>query len=178
MNLLKGTRCYTIGAMENANGERWRDRVTESLGKLGITVFSPYKKPFIWQRPEDDAARAVLYKNREEGKLQEVHEFMKDVRADDLRLVDLSDFLIAEIKPNVPTFGSVEELTVGNLQQKVIFLFVEGGRQKCPLWILGMLKPKYIYNNVEEILEMLWKIDSGEKEIDSDRWKLLRHEFR
>ena len=41
-----------------------------------------------------------------------------------------------------------------------------------------MFPHKYIYNTVEEIVDMLYAIDNGEKEIDSDRWRLLRKEFR
>ena len=43
---------------------------------------------------------------------------------------------------------------------------------------VGMVPPKYIYNNVGEIFETIKRIDSGEKIMDSDRWKLLKPEFR
>ena len=55
---------------------------------------------------------------------------------------------------------------------------MEGGKAKAPLWMLGMFPHKYIYNSVEEIVEMLYAIDEGNKSIDSDRWRLLRKEFR
>ena len=55
---------------------------------------------------------------------------------------------------------------------------MEGGKAKTPLWMLGMLPHKYIYNSVDEILDMLYAIDSGSKPIDSDRWRLLRKEYR
>ena len=64
-----------------------------------------------------------------------------------------------------------------NLQKKPVFLSV-GDKKKCPLWIMGMLPHKYIYNNVEEILEMVKKIDSGEVFIDSDRWRILIERLR
>jgi hypothetical protein len=55
---------------------------------------------------------------------------------------------------------------------------IEGTKKKCPLWLLGMFPHKYIYDSVDDILEMLIKIDEGKKEIDSDRWRLLKPEFR
>ena len=55
---------------------------------------------------------------------------------------------------------------------------MEGGKATTPLWMLGMLPHKYIYNSLDEVIEMLYAIDNGSKPIDSDRWRLLRKEFR
>ena len=38
--------------------------------------------------------------------------------------------------------------------------------------------PKYISNSLDDVVEMLYAIDNGNKEIDSDRWRLLRKEYR
>jgi hypothetical protein len=62
--------------------------------------------------------------------------------------------------------------------KKPIFISMEGGKSKTPLWMFGMLPHKYIYNNLDEIVDMLYAIDNGSKEIDSDRWRLLRNEYR
>ena len=55
---------------------------------------------------------------------------------------------------------------------------MEGGKQKTPLWIMGMLPHHYIYNSIEEVLDMIHQINDGKKAIDSDRWRLLRKELR
>ena len=54
---------------------------------------------------------------------------------------------------------------------------IEGAR-KNPLWILGQIPHHYIYDSVENVVDMVKKINSGEKEVDSDRWRLLREELR
>jgi len=41
-----------------------------------------------------------------------------------------------------------------------------------------MLPHKYIYNSLDEIVEMLYAINNGDKPIDSDRWRLLQTQFR
>jgi hypothetical protein len=41
-----------------------------------------------------------------------------------------------------------------------------------------MFPHKYIYDSVDNISKMLIKIDNGKKEIDSDRWRLLKKEYR
>ena len=62
--------------------------------------------------------------------------------------------------------------------KKPIFISMEGGKVKTPLWIMGMIPHNYIYDSIEEIMEMIKQIDSGEKKIDSDRWRLLRRDLR
>ena len=37
---------------------------------------------------------------------------------------------------------------------------------------------KYIYNDLDEIINMLYAIDNGSKPIDSDRWRLLQKKYR
>ena len=55
---------------------------------------------------------------------------------------------------------------------------MEGGKHATPLWIMGMLPHHYIYDSIEEVVDMVKQIDSGKKDIDSDRWRLLRKELR
>ena len=43
---------------------------------------------------------------------------------------------------------------------------------------MGMLPHHYIYDSVDEVLDMIKQIDSGSKDIDSDRWRLLRKDLR
>lgn len=180
MNLLNRTRCYTVGAMQYANGQSWRVKTRESLNKLGVTVFDPYHKPFVTPIPEDDAARAELKHWMDSGQYDRVAERMKEVRSDDLRLVDLSDFFIVQIIPNVASWGSAEELSWSVRCKKPIFIFIDhpDGKRATPLWVMGQLPHKYIYNSLDEILKVLHDIDSGKKEIDSKRWRLLLPEYR
>jgi hypothetical protein len=93
-------------------------------------------------------------------------------------LVDRSDFIIAYINPKTPTFGTMEELVTAVKMKRPTFIAIAGSKKKTPLWLLGMFPHKYIYDSMDDILDMVIKIDSGEKEIDSDRWRLLKKEFR
>ena len=44
--------------------------------------------------------------------------------------------------------------------------------------MMGMLPHHYIYDSIEDAIEMIKSIDDGSKEIDSDRWRLLKKELR
>jgi len=177
-NILYRTKTYLAGAMQYKNGEGWRNIVQSKLERMGIIVFSPYHKPFMKDIQEDDGARKHIGDLIKENNYDEVVSRMKEVRSYDLNLVDRSDFIIAYIDPKTPTFGTMEELVTSVRMKRPTFIFVEGGKKLCPYWIFGMFPHKYIYDDVDGVLNMLEKIDSGEKEIDSDRWRLLKKEYR
>jgi nucleoside 2-deoxyribosyltransferase len=113
-----------------------------------------------------------------DGKFNKVADRMREIRSFDLNLVDRSDFIVAHLIPDVASWGSAEELVTAIRMKKPVFLSIEGGKKKTPLWIMGMLPHKYIYNNVTEIVDKLKNIDSGKKAIDNERWRLLKKELR
>ena len=177
-NLLYKTRTYLVGHMQYLSGRDWRKEVTEKLAPLNILCFNPYEKPFMKDVEEDEASRQQMETWMKTKQYDRVTEKMKTVRAYDLNLVDRSDFIIAHLVPDVASWGSAEEIVTAVRDKKPVFISMEGGKSKTPLWMLGMLPHKFIYNNLDEVIEMLYAIDNGSKPIDSDRWRLLRKEYR
>ena len=177
-NLLEKTRTYLVGHMQYASGRNWREYAEEELTPLGIQIFNPYKKPFVKDVNEDEEERLSVAHCMEHGYYNDVAERMKLIRSYDLNLVDRSDFIIAHLLPEVASWGSAEEIVTAVRMKKPIFISMEGGKEKTPLWMMGMLPHHYIYDSVEEVVHMIKKIDDGSKKIDSDRWRLLRKELR
>jgi len=177
-NVLYRTKVYTIGAMEYADGSNWREAVEGELIPRNITVFNPYKKPFINDCDEASDVRARMRDHMACGKYEEVVEWAKTIRRFDLNLVDRSDFIIAYIIPSTASWGTAEELSTAVSLRKPIFVVIEGGKRHTPLWLMGQLKHKYIYDSIEDALTMVKKIDSGEVIIDSPTWRLLKKEYR
>jgi len=167
-----------VGHMQYVSGRNWRDQVAEKLKPLSITCFDPYKKPFIKDVEEDEASRQEMETWMRTKQYDRVAERMKTVRAYDLNLVDRSDFIVAHLVPEVASWGSAEEIVTAVREKKPVFVSMEGGKSKTPLWMLGMFPHKYIYNTIDEVIEMLYAVDNTNKPIDSDRWRLLRKEFR
>ena len=178
MNLLEKTKTYLVGHMQYVSGRNWREEVTDQLKPLSITCFDPYKKPFMKDVEEDEASRQEMETWMKTKQYDRVTERMKTVRAYDLNLVDRSDFIVAHLVPDVASWGSAEEIVTAVRMKKPIFISMEGGKKNTPLWIMGMIPHHYIYDSVSEIVDMIKNIDSGNKEIDSDRWRLLRKELR
>jgi hypothetical protein len=179
-NILKNTRCYLIGHMEFLNGRGWRETTKKELGGRKIKFFDPYFKPFLDDVPEDEASRQEMMHWRETEQYDLVAERMKSVRGYDLRLCDVCDWFIAVINPKVASWGSSEEVTTLIREKKPVFLVIDDpkGKKACPLWLFGVLPHKYIYNNLNEVLETVKAIDDGIIKINSDRWKLLKPSLR
>ncbi len=177
-NVLEFTKTYLVGHMQYSDGRDWREEVTAELTKLNITVFNPYKKPFVKDVEEDEEARKQMLSDMENGNFSDVADRMKIVRSYDLNLVDRSDFIIAHLLPDVASWGSAEEIVTAVRMKKPMFVSMEGGKKKTPLWLLGMFPHHFIYDSIEEVMEVIKKIHSGDIKIDSDRWRLLRKELR
>ena len=173
LNLLKSTKCYLVGHMQYVNGQDWRDVAQKSLESIGVTVFNPYKNPFVEKIDEGPFSRELMLKELENEDYDLVRKKMKKIRSYDLSLVDRSDFIIAHLIPKVASWGSQEEISVANRAKKPIFLSIEGGKREASLWHFGQIPHQYIHDSVSEILDVISKIDNGTKDIDSSRWKLL-----
>lgn len=177
-HFLRGTRCYLIGHMQYSDGQSWRDKVKKELYATGIKFFDPYHKPFLHDIPEDSQARERLLGMMAIGNYNRVAEWMKEIRSHDLRLCDICDFFIAHIQPEIASWGSAEEITTIIRQKKPLFLSVAGGKKNTPLWLMGMLPHKYIYDSVDDVIETIKRIDRKQIELPSDHWKLLKPELR
>lgn len=178
MNILKGTRCYLSGHMQYLDGQNWRLNITPILMSMGIKVFDPYHNPFISAIKEDKDTRSVLLSQMEKGEYDKVAEHMLKIRAEDLRLCDISDFSIVNIRPEIASWGTAEEIVTLCRMKKPTFIVIEGGKSKTPLWLMGMIPHKYFYNSIDEVVEIVKSIDSGEKKADSSRWRLLQQQYR
>jgi hypothetical protein len=164
--------------MQYINGERWRDKIKDELKGCDIHFFDPYHKPFVHDIPEDDISRNEMTHWMETEQYDLVQQRMWDVRGYDLRLCDICDFFIAHLVPEIASWGSAEEITTIIREKKPLFLSIEGGKKKTPLWLMGTVPHKYVYNNIDEIIQRLKAIDDGIIQLNSDRWRLLKPELR
>ena len=100
MNRLNKQRVYLAGAMDRVadRGATWRDNITPFLQQLGIVVFNPINKPADVGL-EDQDSHTIKTKLKAKKRYDELSSMMKTIRAVDLRLVDISDFLIVNLAP-------------------------------------------------------------------------------
>ena len=179
-NILKRTRVYLAGAMEFADGRGWRERVKKDLSDRNIIFMDPYEKPFIDATPEDEDSRCEMLHWRETGQFNLLSQKMKKIRADDLRCIDLADWVLVVIQPKVASWGTGEEVPTAIKEKKPVFLVIDDpkGVAACPLWFFGAIPHKYIYGSLDDAINTIKSIDDGIIKLSSDRWHLLKEEYR
>lgn len=177
MSILAKCKTYLVGPLERSDDAvSWRTKVKKSLEKIEVISFDPTSHPYLLDI--DEGKQDSLIEIRNTGNLNLLEEKMKQIRRFDLGMVDRADFIVAYIDPETQTWGSIDELVHAEGMNKPIFMCVEGGKRKCPLWLFSLVSHRYMYNSVDELLDKIEKIDSGEIEIDSKRWRLLKNEYR
>ena len=110
LNRLKNQRVYLAGAMDRVpdRGATWRNNITPFLEDMGVIVFNPIKKPTDVGL-EDHDTHALKIKLKEQKRYDELSSIMKTIRAVDLRLVDISDFLVVNLNLEHHASGTYEE---------------------------------------------------------------------
>lgn len=136
---LQNTRVYLSGPMDfvasRAEEKKfgWRVRVGEFLRSFGATVFDPWNKPSVrglHEYGQEDVATTQLRENwtfemTERGSCfrAECAETFWETMHIDLRMVDVSDFVIAFCPTNIYSVGTPHEIITARQQHKPV-LFV------------------------------------------------------
>ena len=159
MNRLKNTRCYLAGAIEKATdgvgGSSWRQKVKSDLSELHIHWMDPCDKPIACGK-ETPELQERLRRHRSNGFYYCIREIMLPICRIDLRLVDISDFIIVNIDPNVPTFGTHEEVSRAASQNKPVLVRIEGGKKGAPLWWYERLDPELFFGSWDDLYSYLY----------------------
>jgi hypothetical protein len=138
-NLLRDARVYLSGPMDfvaSREAEKkfgWRNRVSEFLQELGVTVFDPWFKPEIqgvqeYGREDETTAKVRAqwgFDPSEKGAKARAScaEHFWPALHMDLRMVDTSDFIIAYVPTNVYSVGTPHEIILCRMERKPV-LFV------------------------------------------------------
>jgi hypothetical protein len=168
---LQNQRVYLAGAMDRVadRGTGWRDEITPFLESLGVIVFNPIKKPSTVGM-EDSETHNLKKKLKLEQNYNDLSQLMKVVRSVDLRLVDISDFLIVNLDLDIHPCGTYEEIFWANRQKKPIIIHMVQGKQNTPDWLFGTIPHQMIFSTWSEIKEYLSYINSSENIESYKRW--------
>ena len=171
MNRLNNQRVYLAGAMDRVadRGNGWRDKITPFLESLNIIVFNPIKKPTVVGQ-EDELTHKHKVKLKNAGKYDELSQLMKTIRSVDLRLVDISDFLIVNLDLDIHPCGTYEEIFWANRQKKPIVIHMVQGKENAPDWLFGMIPHQMIFSSWDEIKHYLEHINTSENIDTYKRW--------
>jgi len=98
---------------------------------------------------------------------------MKTIRSVDLRLVDISDFLIVNLNLEHYACGTWEELFLCNRSKKPILLHIEQGKQHTPDWLFGTMPHQWFFSTWEELKEYLLSINKNDNIEHYNRWRFF-----
>jgi nucleoside 2-deoxyribosyltransferase len=170
-NRLYKQRVYLAGAMDRVadRGRGWRDQISPFLEDLGVVVFNPIKKPTA-VGTEDDITHQFKLALKKDKKYDELSSLMKTIRSVDLRLVDISDFLIVNLDLDIHPCGTYEEIFWANRQKKPIIIHMVQGKQHTPDWLFGTIPHDMIFSSWNEIQEYLTQINSAATINSHNRW--------
>lgn len=171
MNRLSRQRVYLAGAMDRVadRGVGWRDKITPFLESLGVIVFNPIKKPTSLG-VEDEATQRLKKSLKLQQNYDELSILMKHIRSVDLRLVDISDFLIVNLDLETHPCGTYEEIFWANRQKKPIIIHMVQGKQNAPDWLFGTIPHQMIFSSWEDIEKYLVEVNISDSIVSHNRW--------
>ncbi len=177
MNKLRGMRCYLIGAMDRVEdgGIEWREFITPYLRELGVVVLNPCDKPIDigLEDIENREIRQSLLKSKNYDKLSKD---MKLLRVIDMRMVDMSDFLICYLDTDIHTCGTYEEMFWANRLKRPVLTYCKQGKDGIPLWLFGVFPHKLFFNNWGELKTYVDDINSGKDTDHLKRWTFFNYD--
>lgn len=173
-NRLHGQRVYLAGAMDRVQdrGAGWRTSITPFLEDMGVVVFNPLNKPGSLGL-EDQDAHMIKNMLKSKENYDELSNLMKTVRAIDLRLVDISDFIVVNLDLNTHPCGTLEEIFLANRSKKPVVVHMEQGKKNAPDWLFGTLPHSMFFSTWEEVKSYLSHINSSTHINCENRWRFF-----
>jgi len=152
INRLFLNRGYLCGAMDRVKdgGIGWRQKIQTDLADLHCCWLDPTNKP-IDIGIEDMENRTQRQQCKVTHNYDVVRNDMKIIRGVDLRMVDIADFVVANLDLGVHACGSYEEIYLANREMKPIIIHLEQGKEKAPDWLFGVVPHQMIFSTWLEI---------------------------
>jgi len=153
-------------------GAGWRADITPFLKEMGVVVFNPLNKP-TEVGAEDLQTHMTKCLLKDEGRYDDLSSIMKTIRATDLRLVDISDFLVVNLDINTHPCGTLEEIFLANRSKKPVVVHIEQGKAHAPDWLFGTLPHSMFFSSWGEVKDYLKYINDASHIEDQGRWRFF-----
>ena len=150
-------------------GTTWRTYITPFLETLKVEVFNPLKKTNPIGK-EDEETHQYKKKLKASENFDALTELMKTIRSTDLRLVDISDFIIVNLDLDVHPCGTYEEIFWANRQKKPIIVHMVQGKQNAPDWLFGTIPHQMIFSSWTDVKDYLLDINNKAEIQTYNRW--------
>jgi|TARA_R110000824_G_scaffold167062_1_gene343846 hypothetical protein len=153
-------------------GVVWRQEITPRLKELEIGVLDPCDKPSNYAT-EDDNTRQTIESYKKAEDFGSVSNIMKPICAVDLRMVDIAHFLVVNLDIDVHMCGSYHEMFVAIGQKKPVLIRCEGGKQRLPNWMFGVIPHDMVFSSWDKLMGYLHHVDSDNTVKHYNRWRFF-----
>lgn len=157
------------------HGVQWRDDLTPFLKSMGVEVHNPANKPPGLGAIETGDFRAERENAKQRGDWAKVEEMMSSIVHVDLRMVDLSDFLIVNLDTSIYAAGTNAEMTMAAYERKPVIVHCPQGKGGVPDWWFGHLKHQLFFATWNEVKFYLNHVNSDEHYETYGRWLLWKY---
>jgi nucleoside 2-deoxyribosyltransferase len=185
LSRLKGSTCYVAGGIQYIPdlGVDWRAKAEQELRSIGIGVFNPMDKAIEFANEDKhtqnylnqlkNKAQSTTIESERVEIYEEIAKIMRAIVRADLRMVDLSSFLLVCIDPSKHTAGTYAEMTQAFMQRKPVVCFCEQGIESIPLWWWGHGDHRMFFSSLDESLDYIKHIHEDENIEHFKRWKFF-----
>ena len=170
---LNNHRVYLAGPIDHASddGIGWREELTPYLEKLGLTILDPTNKPTSQCRyNEIGDEKEHIQKLVNLKRWDELREMAKEIVLVDLRMVEVSDFLIAYVDKDVHICGTYDEIFESLRRRKPTLIVHKGGKAEMSMWLRGKMNHNFVFDSFAELYDYLLALHDGTVEPDYTRW--------
>lgn len=180
MNKLKGQVAYLAGFIDDdpnlARG--WRQDMTEFLNTNGIGSFDPMNKPILNTDVHEDKDFVAYINNlKKEENYDAVTRIMKEIVRQDLKMVDLCNFVILNIDRTCHMCGSYTEFTYACMQRKPVLVYCKQGVKAISNWMWGLGDYNHFFEEWAGLKQHILDVDSGKNEDDlNGKWRFFDYE--
>ena len=109
---LNNHRVYLAGPIDHVadDGTGWRKSITTYLEKMGLTILDPTDKPTTPCKWNEVGEKEHIQKLVDLKRWDELNQMAKEIVLVDLRMVEVSDFMICYVDKDVHLCGTYDEL--------------------------------------------------------------------
>lgn len=176
MNLLKGQTCYLAGFIDDAKDDSafaWRKDITKFLHSLNIGVYSPTDKPIINTNVIENKDFVEHISSLKRTNPVKAAEIMKEIVRQDLKMVDVSNFLIVNIDKTCHMAGSYSELTYGVMQRKPCLIYCKQGVEAISNWVYGLGDLQLFFDNWDKLKQYIVQVNAGLQDDLDKKWRFF-----
>ncbi len=136
-----------------------------------MTILDPTNKPTSqckWNEVGEE--KEHIQKLVDLKRWDELNKMAKEIVLVDLRMVEVSDFMICYLDRDIHQCGTYDELFEALRRRKPTLIVHKGGKKDMSMWLRGKVNHNFVFESWDELYAYLEALHDGVVEPDYTRW--------